>query len=222
MVRTTLVLFRLLNKGWRNNNKPENRKAWLPEADLQHRRGSALKSWQLQKHLQFKSNNGFLVFHSKLRTNKGRFKLQLNATNFSEIEHLKEHLGRKHTICFSNISTNCEYFKRIRISKTCTKHPLVHPEVTSVRCKQTSERHVALTLPRGEKWTPKSPTRAQRNQIAGVYHLCSERKSRWWPALASRITAIPQCHEPGTKRHCGPRRWDAEEPAAGNPFQTFS
>lgn len=127
-----------------------------------------------------------------------------------------------HSVHHTITHTYCEYFQRIRNLKVCTKHLLVHLEVTAVQCKQTSERHVALALPQGENSTPWSPTQAKRNQIAGVYHPCSERKSRWWPALASRITAIPQCHEPGTKRHCGRCRWDVEEPAAGNPFQTSS
>lgn len=55
----------------------------------------------------------------------------------------------------------------------------------------------------------------QRNRRAGMHHLSSEWESRWWPTPASQITAIPQCHGAGTKRHCGPRRWAVEEPALG-------
>lgn len=221
--------FRLLNNGWCNNNKPGNRKARLP---LLNPASFEAKDTSKRKRAEVLTTaKTFTVQHfppqsliPNLRANKYRFKLQMNATNCfeaSSLEAWKENLGRKPQFASLRIykqSTSRE----LGIQKSAPNTFWYILRLQYLECKQTSKRHVVLALPRGAKWTPWSPTQAQRNQIAGVYHLCSERKSRWWPALASQITAIPQCHEAGTKRHCGPCRWDVEEPAAGNPFQTSS
>lgn len=183
MVHTPLALFDCSIKGGvtitnRGTGRPDFLCWTQPRLKQRtHRRGSVPKSWQLQKHLQFKRNYIFLVVNWKSGTKYTKIDSSLECSQL-----LKSNFGGVlqrafHGSCHQQY-TNCEYFQRIRNSKVCTKHLLVHLEVTTVQCKQTSERHVALALPRGENSTPWSPTQAQRNQIAGVYHLGSERKKK--------------------------------------------
>lgn len=123
-------LFRLPHKGWRNNNKPENRKARLPllnPASFEAKDASKRKCAEVlttAKTFTVKRNYIFLVSHSTLRSNKCSFKLQLNVANNLQAISL-EVWGKKKT--FTSLlhlyHTNREYLQRSSHSKSLHQTP---------------------------------------------------------------------------------------------------
>lgn len=154
--------FRLLNKGWCNNNKPGNRKARLP---LLNPASFEAKDTSKRKRAEVLTTaKTFTVQHfppqsliPNLRANKYRFKLQMNATNCfeaSSLEAWKENLGRKPQFASLRIYKT-EYVQRIRNSKVCTKHLLVHLEVTVLGV-QTNKQEARSAC---------TPTRSEVNSL---------------------------------------------------------
>lgn len=122
-------LFRLLHKGWRNNNKPENRKARLPllnPASFEAKDASKRKCAEVlttAKTFTVKRNYIFLVSHSTLRSNICSFKLQLNVAN--NLEAISLEVWKKHLpVCFTYITQTASTSREVVIQKVCTKHLL--------------------------------------------------------------------------------------------------
>lgn len=122
-------LFRLPHKGWRNNNKPENRKARLPllnPASFEAKDASKRKCAEVlttAKTFTVKRNYIFLVSHSTLRSNICSFKLQLNVAN--NLEAISLEVWKKHLpVCFTYITQTASTSREVVIQKVCTKHLL--------------------------------------------------------------------------------------------------